>query len=321
MLQQGHEGELCSWLKEMSLIRTNSNCPHDDCTGRTLTWNPARIVDKYIWLCPGCSRKQPIRDGSFFFSIKCDLKMCLQSILGWCQSMPIDNTASALDVKKHVVKKIYNRCDEIAESYVYRHPEDWVLGKQGAILIVDEFPGGYIAKNLSNNTTNKKRNNNCHTIICIVEANTFPPKTWFTIVQAATELTKEERAQFRINSNNIGEKVLKEIINHIQPGSYIVANNQARYCNYDNLSTLRQYKVFSVEQLQRFDPPGTTKLINNLATIWHSSANLCSAVQETNFVQGQKIISNNLWRQRFGTSPSIAFEHILNHIAEYYKFS
>lgn len=96
MLQQGHEGELCSWLKEMSLIRTASNCPHVNCTGRSLIWSPARIVDKYIWSCPDCARKQSIRENSIFFGIKCDLKMCLQLILGWCQKIPYEVAASYL---------------------------------------------------------------------------------------------------------------------------------------------------------------------------------------------------------------------------------
>lgn len=96
MLQQGHEGELCGWLREMSLIRTIFNCPFEDCNGRSLTWTPARIVDKYNWTCPDCSRKQPIRESSFFVAIKCDLKMCLQLILGWCQRIPNDIIASHL---------------------------------------------------------------------------------------------------------------------------------------------------------------------------------------------------------------------------------
>lgn len=96
VLQQGHEGELCSWLKEMSLIRTVANCSQEDCKGRSLSWNAARIVDKYSWLCPDCMRKQSIREKSFFFGIKCDLKMCLQLILGWCQRIPNETIAAFL---------------------------------------------------------------------------------------------------------------------------------------------------------------------------------------------------------------------------------
>lgn len=98
MLQQGHEGELCGWLKEMSLIRTVSTCPHPECKGRSLAWNQARIVDKYSWSCPNCTRKQSIRENSFFFGIKCDLKMCLQLILGWCQMIPSELTANYLGI-------------------------------------------------------------------------------------------------------------------------------------------------------------------------------------------------------------------------------
>lgn len=323
MLQQGHEGELCSWLKEMSLIRTVSSCPHLDCKGRSLAWNPARIVDKYSWSCPNCQRKQSIRDSSFFLGIKCDLKMCLQLILGWCQRIPCEIVASHLgiyrrctaqgipwqcyrisslmytpkdsyilrqymflrilthrhvsgkkqdypfvsvwlwnsckicgicklsvqgtarlqrgkmitsdrqlvrqhsccvhtsggtyigsffflrnmsthkcstgqiislyhspcaDVKKHVVRKIYERCDEVSAVYVEKHPEDWLLGGESAILIVDEFPSGYMTEHQPDVNCARKRNNNSHTIICIAEVNTVPTRIWLHMIEAVPEV-------------------------------------------------------------------------------------------------------------------------------------
>lgn len=60
------------------------------------------------------------------------------------------------------------------------------------------------------------------------------------------------------------KEALKEIEKHSAPGSYIVANNRARCCNFESLQELKQYKVISVEQLQKFDPPGKNKLLNNL---------------------------------------------------------
>lgn len=60
------------------------------------------------------------------------------------------------------------------------------------------------------------------------------------------------------------KEALKEIAKHSAPGSYIVANNRARCCNFESLQELKQYKVISVEQLQKFDPPGKNKLLNNL---------------------------------------------------------
>ncbi|XP_043792904.1 uncharacterized protein LOC122715060 [Apis laboriosa] len=320
MLQQGHEGELCGWLKEMSLIRTVSTCPHPECKGRSLAWNQARIVDKYSWSCPNCTRKQSIRENSFFVGVKCDLKMCLQLILGWCQMIPSEHTANYLDIKKHVVKKVYERCDEVSENYVTSHPEDWVLGGQSAILIVDEFPNGYMTENPSDITNAKKRNNNSHTIVCIAEANTIPTRMWFHMIEAFPEPLKIDKSQCDIDKCNMVKEALKEIAKHSAPGSYIVANNRARCCSFELLQELKQYKVISVEQLQKFDPPGKNKLLNNLETIWQTGVEICEEIQETTHTLGQRIISKHLWRQRFGTSPSTAFQYMLNHIAECYRF-
>ncbi|XP_012221348.1 uncharacterized protein [Linepithema humile] len=321
MLQQGHEGELCSWLKEMSLIRTVCNCPHLDCKGRSLTWSPARIVDKYIWSCPDCTKKQSIREKSFFFGIKCDLKMCLQLILGWCQSIPYEITASYLDIKKHVVRKIYERCDEVSSIYVKTHPEDWLLGGEGAILIVDEFPGGYMMERQLDVNSAKKRNNNSHTIICIAEANGIPPRIWLHMIEAVSEPQKIDKLQGGVNKSNMIQEALKEVVRHAIPGSYIVANNHVSCCSYESLQSLRQYKVISVEQLQQFDPPGKSKLLDNLETIWQNAVEVCEEVQEATHTSGQYIIARHLWRQKFGISPSTAFQDMLNHIAEYYRFS
>ncbi|OAD56951.1 hypothetical protein WN48_02476 [Eufriesea mexicana] len=298
MLQQGHEGELCGWLKEMSLIRTVSTCPYPECKGRSLAWNQARIVDKYSWSCPNCTRKQSIRENSFFFGVKCDLKMCLQLILGWCQMIPSELTA----------------------NYLASHPEDWVLGGQSAILIVDEFPNGYMIENPSDITSAKKRNNNSHTIVCIAEANTIPTRMWLHMIEAFPEPVKVDKSQGDIDKCNMVKEALKEITKHSAPGSYIVANNRARCCSFETLQELKQFKVISVEQLQKFDPPGKNKLLNNLETIWQTGVEVCEEIQETTHTLGQRIISKHLWRQRFGTSPSTAFQYMLNHIAEYYRF-
>ncbi|KAF7380095.1 hypothetical protein HZH66_014450 [Vespula vulgaris] len=277
MLQQGHEGELC---------------------GRSLVWNPARIVDKYNWTCPDCTKKQSIREKSFFLGIKCDLKLCLQLILGWCQKISYEDAASYLDIKTHIVKKVYERCDEVSETYVMSHPEDWILGDKSAIVIVDEFPG-----------------------VCMAEANTLPPRMWLHMIEAIPEPIKMDNVKKDVSKCSMVEEALKEITRHTVPGSYIIANNKARCCSYESLLELKQYKVISVEQLQKFDPPGKCKLLENLETIWQTGVEICEEIQETTHSLGQHIISRYLWRQRFGSSPSTAFQYMLNHIAECFRFT
>ncbi|XP_015602233.1 uncharacterized protein LOC107271126 [Cephus cinctus] len=321
MLQQGHEGELCSWLKEMSLIRTVSHCPNTTCNGRNLAWNAARIIDKYNWACPECTRKQSIRESSFFLAIKCDLKMCLQVILAWCQVIPASVTANYLDLKDYVVKKVYERCAKVSEAYVVRHPEEWVLGGRNMVLIVDEFPGGCMTENYVDITVTKKRNNNCHTILCIAEANAIPPRMWLHMIQAVPEPIKSDKSHIGSSRCGMVEEALKEIIQHVMPDSYIVANSRARCCSYESLQELKQYRVISVEHLQKLDPPGKNKLLNNLETIWQTGVEVCEEIQEASHSSGQNILSTHLWRQRFGTTPSTAFQYMLNHIAEYYRFT
>lgn len=75
---------------------------------------------------------------------------------------------------------------------------------------------------------------------------------------------KTDKLQADINKCNMVEEALKEIMRHTVEGSYIVANNRVCCCSYDSLQSLRRYKIVDIEQLQKFDPPGKSKLLDNL---------------------------------------------------------
>lgn len=89
-LGAGHEGELITWLKEMGLLRTGMRCRSPACNSRWMNWTSARIVDKFYWICPACSIKHTIREGSFFVKLKCELKVIIQAIMGWCKQTPVE---------------------------------------------------------------------------------------------------------------------------------------------------------------------------------------------------------------------------------------
>jgi len=76
-----------------------------------------------------------------------------------------------------------------------------------------------------------------------------------------------DKLQTGVDKSNMVKEALKEITRHAIPGNYIVANDRARCCSYESLRSLRQYKIVSVEQLQKFDPPGKSKLLNNLGKL------------------------------------------------------
>ena len=87
-----------------------------------------------------------------------------------------------------MVKKAYEKLAKVAETYIKNHLSEWELGGQEKILIVDEFPGGYMTEILTNAPVPKKRNNNCHTILCIAEVDKIPPRMWIHIINAHPEV-------------------------------------------------------------------------------------------------------------------------------------
>lgn len=100
MLNAGHEGELCEWLKQMGLLRRGLKCSNTNCKGGKMEWSKARVVDKYNWCCTACPKKVSIRDGSFFMPVKCELKVVIQAILSWCERMPVEVAANNLSEYK-----------------------------------------------------------------------------------------------------------------------------------------------------------------------------------------------------------------------------
>ncbi|XP_011308880.1 uncharacterized protein [Fopius arisanus] len=302
MFQQGHEGELLSWLKETSLIRSSVSCSQPECQGRNMGFVAARLRDRYNWVCPSCSKKQTIREGCFFNGVKTDFKSALMLILAWCQDVPSDLAAQQLEIKEHIVKKVYEKCGKVCEYYIEAHPEEFQVGGPGMVLIVDEFPGGYMIPEGVDVVMNKKRNNNSNTVLCIAEANCIPPKMWLHVIQAMPEpLPKTEKGKTVMQRCGMVEEAIKVITKQVLPGSFLVANSRARCCNYESLQELKQYSVFSVEYLQKFDNPDHQKLLSNLGTIWQNGAEICEEIQESTRSMGQSIISTHLWKQRMSS--------------------
>lgn len=63
------------------------------------------------------------------------------------------------------------------------------------------------------------------------------------------------------------KEAMKEISQQVLPGSNLIANNCARCCNYESLQDLKQYRVYSVEQLQKLDKSYGNNLLSNLGEI------------------------------------------------------
>ncbi|GLH03768.1 hypothetical protein R5R35_014145 [Gryllus longicercus] len=312
MLTPGHEGELCEWMKEMGLLRRGWRCTNEDCKGARsyMVWNKARVVDKYNWACPNCSRKISIREGSFFVHIKCELKHIFQVILGWCEKVSSEITAKNLELKNHVVARIYERCTEVASKYVNYHNHAWSLGGDNAVVVIDVFPDGYMTSTPPVNETTGKKNSTKKRILCIADTSFMPARIWAKILDQDT--TGGPRP-------GVIEEALNHVTQHVRPGSTLVANDRAKYCPYEAIQTLEGYpNIISVETLIELDLPGTKRIQENLETIWANVVQVCEEVQEVPKKVGSMILDEFMWRQLFAQTTSTALESILHHIADQY---
>jgi len=89
-------------------------------------------------------------------------------------------------------------------------------------------------------------------------------RKFFQIVALRIQPQRVDKLQAGADKSDTMKEAVKEIARHAMPGSFIVANERVSCCNYESLRSLKQYKIISVEQLQKFDPPGKNKLFDNL---------------------------------------------------------
>lgn len=72
-----------------------------------------------------------------------------------------------IEVKQHVIKRVYDACARIAEEYVRHHRNDWRLGGDETIVLIDLYPDG--CSKISGSDP-EYQNNNPTQILCIAEA-------------------------------------------------------------------------------------------------------------------------------------------------------
>lgn len=73
--------------------------------------------------------------------------------------------------------------------FIKKHVNEWTLGGPGMVVVVDEFPCGYMKQNGTDVTVTKKRNNNANNILCIAEAgDKIPPRMWFHVFKSHPEV-------------------------------------------------------------------------------------------------------------------------------------
>lgn len=85
------------------------------------------------------------------------------------------------DLKTHIVKKVYDQCGDVASRYVLDHYHDWLLGGDGAVVVIDVYPDGYMTSTPPDKDGLKKKTQK--KILCIADTSCMPARIWARIIQ------------------------------------------------------------------------------------------------------------------------------------------
>jgi hypothetical protein len=177
LLEEGKDGELIDWLKDINLLRRTQKCTNPECQGtKPMEWKRARIVDKFHWSCPLCKKKVSIRTDSPLSEFHCSFKIILDTIVAWCDGISLEEyTKENKAVKGVIAKRIYSACTAATDWYMQSHPELTYLGGENSVVLVDIFPDGCM-------TTTPHNNNYSRRVLCVADTSHMPARVWAQLI-------------------------------------------------------------------------------------------------------------------------------------------
>lgn len=278
LLEEGKDGELIDWLKDIGLLQRAQKCVNPDCLGlKPMEWKRARIVDKFHWSCPMCKKKASIRTNSPLADFHCSFKVILDTITAWCDGISLeDYTKENKTVKGVIAKRIYSTCTTVTDWYMQSHPDLGYLGGENSVVLVDTFPDGCMTTVPHNNNYNKR-------ILCMADTSHMPARIWAHILE----------------SKSLDSQKLAAMVNdHIRPGSTIVAS-PGLFPFLEGIKGMAE--IISVEALTALDPADYQRSLKNLETIWKATVSVCQEVQSMTISEGEQTLRELEWRQVFPT--------------------
>jgi hypothetical protein len=76
---------------------------------------------------------------------------------------------------------VYDQCGDVASRYVLDHYHDWLLGGEGAVVVIDVYPDGYMTSTPPDKDGLKKKTQK--KILCIADTSCMPARIWARIIQ------------------------------------------------------------------------------------------------------------------------------------------
>ncbi|XP_045785351.1 uncharacterized protein LOC123880951 [Maniola jurtina] len=273
------ESNLIGKLQSFGLLPSNITCPTNGANCKVIC-KSARVIDRVQWLCEGCSRKQPIRTGSFFFKLPCSLLQTMQLILAWCEDADVTTAAQYFDIKPRVATSIYDKLDDLAINELKKTK----LGGENSVVLSEIYPD--CLNRLSPDTTDQPH---VHRILMLADTKHIP--THYKLHVIRDDLKKPQSKQDQLLREQI-EQVLRS---ETDAQSMLVMGNNVPV---DGTIPLQQLMQHCDVDMQRFL---TSRIWTQALTLCSASRDICAgAPSSACAVAVQRYLDTALYRLRYG---------------------
>ncbi|XP_023934566.1 uncharacterized protein LOC112043394 [Bicyclus anynana] len=289
---QNLESQIVSRLQSIELLPTSVTCPTNGSNCK-LVCRPARVIDRVQWVCEGCSKRLPIRTGSFFFKIQCSILQTMQLILAWCEDADFTAAAQYFDVKPRVASSIYDKLDLLAINELKKSK----LGGDNAVVLSEIYPD--CLNRLSPDTTDQPH---VHRILMVADTKHIP--THYRLHVIRDDLKKSQNNQ----EQSLKEEIEQVILSETEPSSLLVMGNSVPLDGTVSLQQLIQHCDIDMQHFL------TSRIWSQALTLCSASRDLCTGTPTHICASAvQRYLDTSLYRLRYGDG---FYNHMLRAIAD-----
>ncbi|KAJ8725845.1 hypothetical protein PYW08_004028 [Mythimna loreyi] len=292
------ECQLVERLQTLGLLPAVMKCPSEtpDCK---VVCKTARVIDRIQWVCEGCSKRLPIRIGSFFFRLQCSILQTVQTILAWTEDAEIDVAAAHFGIKPKVASLIFDRLDELA----IKEQNKRKLGGENSVVLAEMYPD--CVNRLSPDTTDQPH---VHRILMLADTNHIPTSYWLHVIKDDNKKTATGTPDTQALISEVEEVVRRAVI----PGSLVVTGSNVPLI--EGSSSIQQLLQHCDADMQHFL---STRIWRQAVTVCCASRSVCAeGIPLANCAASvQRYLTTALYRLRHDDG---FFRHVLDTVADEY---
>lgn len=278
------------YLKEMGVLKRDARC--DQCQSPLSMIKDKSRADGCIMYCYTCKKKQSIRAGSFLTRSKLSIKEMLLLFYCWSLKLGMEQTFNMLGLSHVTIIDWNNMIREIC-SAKFAQETNPQLGGVGRIVQIDE------------SVIYKPKYHRGH-------AMREPEKWIFAIYDVERKIGAIEFVQ-----NRSSEVLLPIIKKYVLPGTEIHSDQWAAYNGISTIAVDPPYIHKTVNHSNYFRNPVTGVHTNNVEAYWSSIKRRFKMLNGTSRSLTASYLDEHMYRERYGTTYSDAFDSILRDTGQY----